>query len=235
MYYRSINFMLLCLLWAGTLVTAQENKKPLSNADVVTMIKAELPESVIILAIQQSPKNFDTSPESLIQLKKQGATAKILEAMLQPVPLLAPAASENKASSPPAKNTTAKRVTSHEFSFALTACKRAEGDSVTCVLTVTNHASEDRKLQLNSRGTRMLDESGTEYLPTGATFGVQQGKSSYWNLTSALIPQVVVTASVKFGPISSNVTALKVLRVACSESRTGLFYADFRDIPIIVS
>lgn len=63
---------------------AQQTKASMTNADIVEMAKAGLPESTIILAIQQSQTNFDTSPQALIQLKKQGVSQKVLEAMLQP-------------------------------------------------------------------------------------------------------------------------------------------------------
>ncbi|MDT4955047.1 MAG: hypothetical protein QOJ02_3185 [Acidobacteriota bacterium] len=62
---------------------AQQEKKPLTNDDVVTMVKAQLPENTIVLAIQQSPTSFDTSVQALIQLKNQGVSAKVLDAMLQ--------------------------------------------------------------------------------------------------------------------------------------------------------
>lgn len=54
----------------------------MTNADVVEMVTAGLPESTIVLAIQQSQTNFDTSPKALILLKKQSVSQKILEAML---------------------------------------------------------------------------------------------------------------------------------------------------------
>jgi hypothetical protein len=76
-------FFVAILLLFCSLATAQQKKKPMTNADVVAMIKAELPENTVILAIQQSTPNFDTSPNTLIQLKKQGITPKILDAMLQ--------------------------------------------------------------------------------------------------------------------------------------------------------
>jgi len=56
----------------------------MANADVVEMVKAGLPENTIVLAIQQSESNFDTSTKALIDLKKQGVSQKVLEAMLQP-------------------------------------------------------------------------------------------------------------------------------------------------------
>jgi hypothetical protein len=65
----------------GTTVLAAA--KPLANSDVVAMLKAGLPENTIILSIQQSPSKFDTAPQSLILLKKQGVNAKIIDAMLK--------------------------------------------------------------------------------------------------------------------------------------------------------
>lgn len=79
---KRIASLLSVILFASFVVLAQQEKKPLTNADVVTMIKAGLPESTIVLAIQKTPANFDTSPEGLIQLKNQGATPKILDAVL---------------------------------------------------------------------------------------------------------------------------------------------------------
>jgi hypothetical protein len=69
------------VLLTGTTVLAAA--KPLSNADVVAMLKAGLPENTIILSIQQSPGKFDIAPQSLILLKKQGVNAKIIDAMLK--------------------------------------------------------------------------------------------------------------------------------------------------------
>lgn len=62
---------------------AQEAIKPLTNADVVEMSKAGLPGNTIILAIQKGPTSFDTSPQTLIQLKNQGVGSQVLDAMIQ--------------------------------------------------------------------------------------------------------------------------------------------------------
>ncbi len=58
------------LLFALTTAVAQDSKKPLINADVVTMVKGGLPEDTIVLAIGSSPGKYDTSPEALIALKQ---------------------------------------------------------------------------------------------------------------------------------------------------------------------
>lgn len=63
-------------------LVASAATKPLTNADVITMLKAGLPENTIILSIQQTEAKFDTSPQSLILLKKQGVSTKVLDVML---------------------------------------------------------------------------------------------------------------------------------------------------------
>lgn len=76
-------FLIASLLCLCSSVIAQPQKKALTNADVIAMVKASLPENTIILAIQQGPTDFDTSAQTLIALKNQGISPKILDAMIQ--------------------------------------------------------------------------------------------------------------------------------------------------------
>jgi len=84
----------LCFFSVLTAVgSAQTAPKAITNADIVKMVKAELPESTVLLTIQASPHAFDTAPEALIQLKADGVPSKVIEAMLQAgAPGAAPAA-----------------------------------------------------------------------------------------------------------------------------------------------
>ena len=83
--------MCLCVMSLSVATAmADGEKKLVTNTDVVTMIKAGLPESTIIMAIKQGPAGFDTSTTALIELKKQGATSGMLEAMMQPAVSLTP-------------------------------------------------------------------------------------------------------------------------------------------------
>jgi hypothetical protein len=79
------------LLCTAAPLKAEETEKPLTNLDVANMVKAGLPESTIILTIQMASQreatNFDTSPGALIELKRQGATEKILNTVLWAQPL----------------------------------------------------------------------------------------------------------------------------------------------------
>jgi len=56
----------------------------LTNDSVVQMIKAGLPESVVIAKIRSTATKFDLKTESLVNLKKAGVSDKVLEAMMAP-------------------------------------------------------------------------------------------------------------------------------------------------------
>jgi hypothetical protein len=77
-----------CLLFLSTLVVAQQDKKPLTNQemikkmtneDVVQMVTAGLSEQIITTSIRQAPaKDFDFTPTGLIALKKAGVTDTVI-------------------------------------------------------------------------------------------------------------------------------------------------------------
>ena len=54
----------------------------LTNADIVRMVKAGIPENVILREIQMSETNFVTNANALIGLKKQHVPDRILGAIL---------------------------------------------------------------------------------------------------------------------------------------------------------
>jgi hypothetical protein len=56
----------------------------LTNDSVVQMIKAGLPESLVITKIRSTANKFDLRTESLVSLKKAGVSDKVLEAMMNP-------------------------------------------------------------------------------------------------------------------------------------------------------
>ena len=77
---RLLRFALLVCVSFG--LNAQEARKPITDDDVVSMTKAGLQEQTIVLAIEQGPTAFDTSPPALVALKKAGVSDGILNAML---------------------------------------------------------------------------------------------------------------------------------------------------------
>lgn len=54
----------------------------LTNADVVRMVQAGIPESLIVREIQMSNTRFVTTPNSLIELKHKGVPDSVLAAIL---------------------------------------------------------------------------------------------------------------------------------------------------------
>lgn len=69
-------------LLIGSASFAQDHAKAMTNDDVVTMVKAGLPEGTIINAIHAQEASFDCSASALLNLKKQGVSYKIMDAML---------------------------------------------------------------------------------------------------------------------------------------------------------
>jgi hypothetical protein len=84
MVTRITSLVLLLMLAVGLhhILAAQQAQKPLTNADVLAMVKNHMAESVVISAIQSSPTKFNTSASELIRLKKLGVTDNEMNAML---------------------------------------------------------------------------------------------------------------------------------------------------------
>src|SRR5579875_152698 len=56
---------------------------PLTNKDVVEMVRAGFSARTIELEIRNSPSRFDTSPQALIRLKRERVSEAIIDAMVQ--------------------------------------------------------------------------------------------------------------------------------------------------------
>jgi len=52
----------------GQELMGQQATKPLTNSNVVKMVKGEVPGSVIVSSIQSNFSNFDLSPDAPIRL-----------------------------------------------------------------------------------------------------------------------------------------------------------------------
>jgi hypothetical protein len=77
-----MSYFILLILLNCTGVAIAQNSEPMSNADVVKMVKANLPEKTIILAIQSAPPGFDTSADALIALSTAKVPNAIVDAMI---------------------------------------------------------------------------------------------------------------------------------------------------------
>lgn len=105
----TILMFLLLALPAASLAQAPA-EDTLTNSDIVRMVKAGIPESIILREIQGSETNFVTSANALIELKKQHVSDRVLYAILvsgsgtrgpQAEPLAAPMAAAQTAAPHP--------------------------------------------------------------------------------------------------------------------------------------
>ena len=78
----------------------RQQKQPLTNADIIRLVKSGLAEGVIISAIEANDTRFDVSADALISLKAAGVGQKIIEAMLASAARLRSAAAPQPATAP---------------------------------------------------------------------------------------------------------------------------------------
>src|ERR1043166_2626462 len=64
------------------LLVSQQGSKPLTNDDVITIVKSGMPESVVVSAIQSRSGKFSTATSELVRLHKAGVTENELNAMI---------------------------------------------------------------------------------------------------------------------------------------------------------
>lgn len=80
---------LLSLVLAATLLTSvgpiafSQDASPLTNADILTMVRAKLPSALIIEKIKNSSCAFDTFPSVLAELKYKGVPDDVLMVMVE--------------------------------------------------------------------------------------------------------------------------------------------------------
>ena len=82
----------------GSALLAQGTQKPLTNADVIKMVKSGVPESVVVSSIQSSPTKFDLSPDGLIALHNAGLTQAEMDAVMATAKKSSPSAPASAAS-----------------------------------------------------------------------------------------------------------------------------------------
>jgi len=77
-----ITFCLLIGCAVGASAQTRQNEGPLTNAEIVKLVKAGFKEKTIVLIIASRQPNFDLSSDRMIQLKRQGVSETIIIAML---------------------------------------------------------------------------------------------------------------------------------------------------------
>lgn len=221
-----LSILVLCFLCAGIFsASAQSVKQPLTNADVISMLEAQLPESTIVLSIQNSGGNFDTSPQSLILLKNKGATARILDAMLS---------SSKSASTPVPKPVISKpkpKVEYQLYTFELTDCQLF-GTRITCELLVTNN-DKDRDLEIRGSyfaggKTRLIDQHGNEYGVSKVQLGGDERKEK---ASANLVTGVPFKLALVFDDMPQDMTTISLLDISVE----GTGSVQFRNIPLTIA
>jgi hypothetical protein len=91
--------LIVVLIYMASSLSAQN--KPMTNTDILDMVKAGLSENTIVLSVERSPANYDTSTQGLIALSKANVSNKIIDAMVK-------AQSPAKVSDPPTGNQVSK-------------------------------------------------------------------------------------------------------------------------------
>jgi len=76
--------LLVILLFCVSLVA--QAQQPLTNQDVINLVKAGLSAEIITAKIKQSGGAFDTSPSALKQLKDAGVSESVIIAMIETQP-----------------------------------------------------------------------------------------------------------------------------------------------------
>src|ERR1044072_600117 len=75
--------LLFALTFFATPTFSQDSVLQLTNADILTMVKAKVPENLILQKIETSRCNFDTFPSVLAELKYKGVSDAVLTAMFE--------------------------------------------------------------------------------------------------------------------------------------------------------
>jgi hypothetical protein len=97
----------------------------LTNDSVIQMVKAGLPEAVVIAKIKSTSSKFDLKTDSLVSLKKAGVSDKVLEAMVAAGSGAAPSTAA-AAPAPPAPALAAGALKTQDVIYQLVAGKYVE-------------------------------------------------------------------------------------------------------------
>jgi TolB-like protein len=134
------------------------------------------------------------------------------------------------------------KITSDDFTFELSGCRRA-GQRITCEFSVTNNAAKDRVFILygsdnNDKYSRLIDSDGNEAYSSASQLGSARTERRR-ALSLPLMPQVPVNASLTFVDSSSSINSIRLLRISffCQGKQwsdpTGPYdYADFKNIKV---
>jgi hypothetical protein len=192
-----------------------QQRKPLTNDDIIGMVHKKLPESVIISIIQAGPAKFNTSPNELIRLNSEGLTEKELNAILavsETAPASAPAAPNKVASVepadslPPSKSRLPRVVmTQGGSSQELKLEKTQLAETKTKPTSMKSLASDSAVTQAMQAGVSTATYGAASHMNSGiGGSAIQQGGGIFSGVMSRRTPTVTYVWGVP-GPASSNI------------------------------
>jgi hypothetical protein len=199
---------------SGSLL-GQRPEKPLTNDDIIVMVRKKLPESVIVSTIQAGPAKFNTSPNELIRLNSAGLTEKELNAILAAsgtAPASAPAAPDKGASAeaadsmPPSKSRLPRVVmTQGGSSQELKLEKTQLAETKTKPSSMKSLASDSAVTQALQAGVSTATYGAASHMNSGiGGSAIQQGGGIFSSVMSHRTPTVTYVWGVP-GPASSNI------------------------------
>jgi tetratricopeptide (TPR) repeat protein len=143
--------------------SGSENPSPvpaqgLTNDDIIKLVQAKLPDSVVITKIKSSSCDFDTTPDALINLKRAGVSDSVLQAIVD-APQSNPSESVDNASVVSASEETASAPSCGDYAACVTSARAS--------LDASQWAQALTKLQ----GASQLDPSkGDVWAGMGAAY-----------------------------------------------------------------
>ena len=85
--FQTALFLVLCVVYSGSIVASQNTQTPkatpLTNIDIVDMLKAGLSQEIVVAKIHGSTSEFDTTPGALKELKAADVPEAVILAMLE--------------------------------------------------------------------------------------------------------------------------------------------------------
>jgi hypothetical protein len=213
--------LLIFVLLASSAVVAQQTPNPLTNDDVITMVKSGMPESVVVSAIQSRPGKFSVSTPELVRLHKAGVTENELNAMI--ATQSHGSASQPAGAAPVAAPTAPKSrkpmlsVTSGNSTQELQLEKTQLAETKTKPSSMKSLASDSVVTQAMEAGVNEVGTAAAMHMNYGVGGeSVQQAGSIFSGVLSHRQPKMTYVWGVS-GPSSSNVL----------QSATPSFVIDF--------
>ena len=211
----SLTLIMTLLLTLEALSAGQQSQKPLTNDDVIAMVRKKLPETVIVSAIQAGPGKFNTSANELIRLNAAGVTEKELDAILAASgegtsgAALAPATSgsdQNTGAMPPSKSRMPRvMVTQGNSTQELKLEKTQLAETKTKPSSMKSLAGDSAVTQAMQAGVSTATYSAATHMTSGVGgSAVQEAGSVFSGVMGRRKPMVTYVWGVP-SPASTNV------------------------------